>query len=75
MNLKQKVNEQLIEVIENLYQIEVDRLEIQNTRKEFKGEYTLVTFPLTRALKKKQEQIGEEIGQALLDQNIIDDFN
>lgn len=75
MNLKQKVNETLNQIISELYQISLDRLEIQNTRKEFKGEYTLVTFPLIKELRKKPEDIGNEIGEALLSKNIITDFN
>ncbi len=36
------------------------------TRKEFSGDYTLVTFPLTRAAKKAPDQIAEELGDALV---------
>ncbi len=75
MNLKQKTAEILIQTISELYNIVPERLEIQNTRKEFEGQYTLVTFPLIKELKKKPEDIGNEIGNALLSQNIISQFN
>ena len=75
MNLKQKTTEILSQIIEELYDYSPDRLEIQNTRKEFDGQYTLVTFPLIKALKKKPEDLGNEIGNALLSKNLISGFN
>jgi len=75
MNLKLKTNQFLKEVISELYQLELERLEIQHTRKEFNGHYTLVTFPLIKALRKKPEEIGNEIGEALLKKNLITEFN
>ncbi len=44
-------------------------LQFQSTKKEFKGELTLVTFPLTRFIKKKPEEIGEELGDYLAKTN------
>lgn len=75
MNLKQKTTAILKQTIAGLYGIQPERLEIQNTRKEFEGEYTLVIFPLIRELKKKPEEIGNELGNALLEKKIISGFN
>jgi len=75
MNLKQKTSEILSQTISELYNYNPERLEIQNTRKEFEGEYTLVTFPLIKELKKKPEDLGNEIGDALLSKNLISGFN
>jgi len=75
MNLKQKTAEILLQTISELYNIIPERLEVQNTRKEFEGQYTLVTFPLIKELKKKPEEIGDEIGNALLSKNLISGFN
>lgn len=75
MNLKQKTAEILSQTINELYNYSPERLEIQNTRKEFEGEYTLVTFPLIKALKKSPEQLGEEIGNAMMQKNQITGFN
>ncbi|MCC2546797.1 arginine--tRNA ligase [Hymenobacter sp. BT175] len=41
------------------------QLTIQPTRKEFAGTFTLVTFPLTKALGKGPEQIGQALGEWL----------
>lgn len=75
MNLKQQTAEILSQTINELYNYSPERLEIQNTRKEFEGEYTLVTFPLIKELKKSPEQIGQEIGNALLEKKQILAFN
>lgn len=75
MNLKQKTTEILSQTINELYNYSPERLEIQNTRKEFEGQYTLVTFPLIKELKKNPEVLGNEIGNALLSKNLISGFN
>ncbi len=53
-----------------------DQVTVNATRKEFAGHYTVVTFPFTRAARKKPEQIGEELGAYLLDQlEDVSEFN
>ncbi|NJB85612.1 arginyl-tRNA synthetase [Lewinella marina] len=64
--------------LETLYGVDASGQDItlQSTRKEFEGEYTVVTFPLTRLARKKPEQIGEELGQYLRDNFAeIKDYN
>src|SRR5690554_3762460 len=75
MNLKKKTAEILSQTIKELYHYNPENLEIQVTRKEFEGQYTLVTFPLIKELRKKPEDIGNEIGNALIAQNKISKFN
>ncbi|NJC24881.1 arginine--tRNA ligase [Neolewinella antarctica] len=38
---------------------------LQTTRREFEGEFTVVTFPLTRLAKKKPDVIARELGEYL----------
>ena len=75
MNSKQQLNLQLLEAIENLYQVKIEQIEIQFTRKEFEGDYTLVVFPLIKLLKKKPEEIGQEIGDYLVSKECIAAYN
>ncbi len=75
MNSKQQLNLQLLEAIENLYQVKIEQIEIQFTRKEFEGDYTLVVFPLIKLLKKKPEEIGQEIGDYLVSKESIAAYN
>ena len=42
---------------------------LQETRKEFDGQITVVTFPITRYSKKSPEVTGEELGAYL--QNVV----
>lgn len=42
---------------------------LQKTRKEFEGDYTLVTFPYIKAAKTTPERTGEMIGEAMLKAN------
>ncbi len=45
---------------------EVDQIMINETKPEFEGDFTLVTFSLTKLLSKKPEEIAEMIGQDLI---------
>ena len=73
-NLKEKITEG----VTDLYGQEIDEklIQIQNTRKDFTGDFTVVTFPLLRFSKKSPEQTGEDLGKYLTD-NIeeINSFN
>jgi len=44
-------------------------LTINNTKPEFAGDYTLVLFSFVKQLKKSPEQLGNEIGEALVKAN------
>lgn len=56
-----------LQAVKALYSTELKESDInlQETRKEFEGEITIVTFPLTRFSKKSPEQTGSEIGKYL----------
>jgi arginyl-tRNA synthetase len=65
--------------IRALYGLEMDGLnvELSPTRKEFSGHYTYVVFPLVRMVRKKPEDIADEIGQSLKTSHpdLFSDFN
>jgi arginyl-tRNA synthetase len=42
---------------------------LQKTRKEFEGDFTLVTFPFIKATKQSPEQVGDTLGKFLLANN------
>ncbi|HEY0670263.1 MAG TPA: arginine--tRNA ligase [Sphingobacteriaceae bacterium] len=56
-----------INAVKALYNIEIAETDVnlQETRKEFEGQLTVVTFPFTRFSKKSPEQTGAEIGEYL----------
>jgi len=45
---------------------DVEQIQIYKTRKDFKGDYTVVVFPFLKASKKGPEQTATEIGNYLL---------
>ncbi len=49
-----------------LYNLNNISVSFQKTRKEFEGDFTLVTFAYTKETKKSPEQIGKEIGDFVL---------
>ena len=58
-------------VLKDLYQFDVAKqdLTINSTKPEFEGDYTLVMFGFIKQLKKSPDQLGSEIGDALLKAN------
>jgi len=50
-----------------IYKSELPTEEFQATRKEFAGDITVVVFPLLRIVKGNPVQIGENLGQYLVD--------
>lgn len=76
MNIKNIIEEKLLEVILNVYQLKGIALEVQENKTEFEGDFTIVTFPLVKQLKKNPETIGTELGQALTEQTeLVESFN
>ncbi|TFF36699.1 arginine--tRNA ligase [Mucilaginibacter psychrotolerans] len=59
--------EAVVKAIKELYQTDIAAKDInlQETRKEFEGQVTLVTFPYTKLSRKGPEQTGTEIGEYL----------
>lgn len=76
MNIKNIIEEKLHEIILNVYQLKGIALEVQENKTEFEGDFTIVTFPLVKQLKKNPEALGVELGQALTEQtDLLESFN
>ncbi|OFX19770.1 MAG: arginine--tRNA ligase [Bacteroidetes bacterium GWA2_31_9b] len=69
MNIEAQLKEKVLEAIQQMYGQVVDpaSIQIQKTRKDFEGDFTLVVFPLLRISKKPPEQTAEELGGYLRD--------
>lgn len=69
MNIEHIIQKAILEAIKTLYNAEIDasKITLQKTKRDFKGHYTLVTFPLLKISKKGPEQTAQEIGQYLND--------
>ena len=67
MNIDKYISEVVASVVTELYgQVAPAQIQIQKTRKEFEGDYTLVTFPLLKLSRKSPEATATEIGEKLV---------
>jgi len=77
-SIQKRLVEVTVQAVKELYNADIleTQIALQATRKEFEGQITIVTFPVTRFSKSSPEQTGKEIG-AYLQQHIaeISDFN
>jgi arginyl-tRNA synthetase len=55
--------------LSELYALQTSQIIFQKTRKEFEGDFTLVTFPYTKETKKSPEILGAEIGAFISENN------
>lgn len=66
------------EALKSLFSLEIapDDIQLQKTRTEFDGDFTLVVFPFVKAARKSPELIAEEIGKYLqLNAVLVDSYN
>jgi arginyl-tRNA synthetase len=63
------LKEKIKEAVRIVYRSEIadELIQIQETRKDFKGDFTLVVFPLLRFSKNTPEKTGETIGNYLIE--------
>ena len=76
MILNQHIHE-ITNSILKLYPIfSKEDIQIQETRKDFKGDWTIVIFPMLKFVKKNLQEIGTELGCHLVKElEYISDFN
>ncbi len=78
MKIEDKLIPSVIGALKALYgeDVSTDKIQLQKTRKEFKGHLSLVVFPFLRMSKKGPEQTAAEIGDYLKSNDPdIEDFN
>jgi arginyl-tRNA synthetase len=68
MSIVLEIKAKVAVVLKELYSYEAKEpeLTINSTKPEFEGDYTLVLFSFVKQLKKSPEQLGNEIGEALV---------
>ena len=69
MSIIQSLQQSAMEAVEALYgqQVSATQLQLQRTRSEFEGQWTLVTFPLLKISRKSPEATAQELGSYLLE--------
>ena len=67
MSAENFISQVVASSVEALYgAVPAAQLQIQKTRKEFEGDYTLVTFPLLKMSRKSPEATATEIGEHIV---------
>ncbi len=66
MNIEKTIQQAAMEAIAKLYgEVNPSLVQIQKTRKEFAGDYTLVVFPLLKTSRKAPDATATEIGEQI----------
>ena len=65
INIEEFISSVVKRTTEELYGTS-DNIQIQKTRKEFEGDYTVVVFPLLRTSKKSPEATATELGEKIV---------
>ena len=66
MNLQNSLSEQLKTAFKTLFNLQLESVEYQATRKDFEGDITVVTFPMLRLVKMNPEELGKKLGHYLV---------
>ncbi|WP_020605243.1 arginine--tRNA ligase [Spirosoma spitsbergense] len=76
MDIQEKVETDILRAIAECYPGQSAVVQLSPTKKEFEGQYTFVTFPLTKVLRQAPAQIGQTIGAWLLENSaVVSAFN
>ena len=67
MNIQNTIETKVKEGFLAIYKTEIPSVEFQATRKEFEGDITVVVFPMLRYKKGNPVQIGEDIGNYIVE--------
>ncbi|MGO3182600.1 MAG: arginine--tRNA ligase [Aequorivita sp.] len=76
MTFQQNLETQIKAAVKDIYGAELESVELQPTRKDFEGDITAVVFPMLRVVKGNPVQIGQAIGDYLVENvSEIEKFN
>ncbi len=67
MLIQEILFEPIKNAVEKLFQISIEKVEFQSTKKDFEGDITMVVFPLVKQIKGNPVEIGTKIGDYLVE--------
>ena len=67
LNITDSLTKAIAQALKELYGVEqsASSIALQDTRREFRGDYTLVVFPYVKQARKSPEAVANEIGEAV----------
>lgn len=76
MSLSETIISHVVKAAGALFDITLEKVELQATRKDFEGDITVVIFPLLKLVKGNPAQIGSAIGDYLQEHSgIVERYN
>lgn len=76
MSLQEILTPYIQQAVQQLFDLTIDRVEFQATRRDFEGDVTMVVFPLVKQLKGNPAEIGTKIGAYLVENvDLVTKFN
>ena len=67
MSLQELLSAPIQNAVDQLFQVSMERVEFQSTKKDFEGDITMVVFPLVKQIKGNPVEIGTKIGEYLVE--------
>jgi len=67
MQLQEVLSAEIKKAVTSIFDANLETVEFQATRKDFEGDITVVVFPMLRVVKGNPVQIGEAIGNYLVE--------
>jgi len=75
MQLQKTLSKNVIDAFDKLFNVVVENVEFQPTKKEFEGDITIVIFPFVKLLKQTPKDIAEKLGTSLEKQDCVVKYN
>ena len=75
MYIQEFIEKSIKSSFDKIFQMKPKTIELQQTKKEFEGDITLVVFPYVKELKMSPKEIAEKIGDYLVETNSIVSYN
>lgn len=67
MTVQETLTNHIKVAVQKIFDLEIEKVEFQATRKDFEGDITMVVFPLVKQLKGNPVEIGNKIGDYLVE--------
>ncbi len=67
MSLQQILTPKIKQAVQSIFDLSIENVEFQATRRDFEGDITFVIFPLVKLLKGNPTEIGNKIGAFLVE--------
>ena len=67
MSLQNTLSQHIKTAFNSLYNLDIESIEFQSTRKDFDGDITVVIFPMLKIIKMNPVHLGEQLGAYLVE--------